>query len=160
MERKYTFNENANEYEKYRPPYPEQLFRDILEFAELKTNDEILEIGCGSGQATTGFVNLGYSNITAIELGENLAELTRQKFRNKQAIKIINSQFEIWNHESKHFYLAISGTAFHFIEPQEFTSLHTLSLIIRFVKFIENMLRNSMILKTRPWNRLLRTGQN
>jgi SAM-dependent methyltransferase len=120
MERKYTFNENANEYEKYRPPYPEQLFRDILEFAELKTNDEILEIGCGSGQATTGFVNLGYSNITAIELGENLAELTRQKFRNKQAIKIINSQFEIWNHESKHFYLAISGTAFHFIEPQEF----------------------------------------
>lgn len=119
MERKNTFNEIANEYEKYRPPYPDQLFRDILEFAELKTNDEILEIGCGTGQATTGFVNLGYSNITAIELGENLAELTRQKFRNKHAVKIINSQFETWNHENEQFNLAISGTAFHFIQPQE-----------------------------------------
>ncbi|OUS76983.1 SAM-dependent methyltransferase [Paenibacillus sp. MY03] len=120
MERKNTFNEIANEYEKYRPPYPEQLFKDILEFAELKANNVILEIGCGTGQATTGFVNLGYSNITAIELGENLAELTRQKFRNKQGVKIINSQFETWNHENEKFNLAISGTAFHFVQPQEF----------------------------------------
>ncbi|QNK54680.1 class I SAM-dependent methyltransferase [Paenibacillus sp. PAMC21692] len=120
MERKNTFNEIANEYDKYRPPYPEQLFRDILEFAELKANNEILEIGCGTGLAPTGFVNLGYSNITAIELGENLAELTRQKFRNKQGVKIINSQFETWNHENEKFNLAISGTAFHFVQPQEF----------------------------------------
>jgi ubiquinone/menaquinone biosynthesis C-methylase UbiE len=120
MERKNTFNEIANEYDKYRPPYPEKLFRDILEFAELKSNNEILEIGCGTGQATSGFVNLGYSNITAIELGENLAELTRQKFRNKQGVKIINSQFETWNHENEQFNLAISGTAFHFVQPPEF----------------------------------------
>lgn len=119
MERKDTFNEIAKEYEKYRPPYPEQLFRDILDYSELKSNNEILEIGCGTGQATSGFVKFGYSNITAIELGENLAELTREKFKDRPSVRIINSQFETWNHENVHFNLAISGTAFHFIQPQE-----------------------------------------
>jgi ubiquinone/menaquinone biosynthesis C-methylase UbiE len=62
MERKNTFNEIAGEYDKYRPSYPEQLFTDILEFAAIKEGDSILEIGCGTGQATKGFVELGFDN--------------------------------------------------------------------------------------------------
>ncbi|SFE61007.1 Methyltransferase domain-containing protein [Paenibacillus catalpae] len=119
MERKSTFNEIAQEYEKYRPPYPEQLFKDILDYSDLNTNDEILEIGCGTGQATRGFVDSGYSNITAIELGGNLAELTRERFKDRPTVRIINAQFETWNHDNAQYNLAISGTAFHFIQPQE-----------------------------------------
>lgn len=119
MERKNTFNEIAREYDKYRPSYPEQLFTDILEFTAIKEGDSILEIGCGTGQATKGFVDLGFDNVTCIELGQNLAELTREKFKNKSNVNIINSPFETWQSEKSNFDLAISGTAFHFIQPQE-----------------------------------------
>ncbi|MDQ0899502.1 class I SAM-dependent methyltransferase [Paenibacillus sp. V4I7] len=119
MERKNTFNEIAEEYDKYRPSYPEQLFTDIFEFAAIKEGDSILEIGCGTGQATKGFVELGFDNLTCIELGQNLAEFTREKFRNNPNVNIINSPFETWKSEKSSFDLAISGTAFHFIQPQE-----------------------------------------
>lgn len=120
MERKHTFNEIAKEYDKYRPSYPEQLFTDILELTAINKSDSIFEIGCGTGQATQGFVDLGFDNLTCIELGQNLAELTRKKFINKPNIKIINSPFETWQSERSNFDLAISGTAFHFIQPQDF----------------------------------------
>ena len=47
MERKYLFNEVAQEYDKYRPGCPEQLFLEILEDAAIKPDDSILDIGCG-----------------------------------------------------------------------------------------------------------------
>jgi ubiquinone/menaquinone biosynthesis C-methylase UbiE len=119
MERKNTFNEIAKEYDKFRPNYPEQLFTDILKQTAIRKDDSILEIGCGTGQATIGFVNQGYENLTCIELGYNLAKLTREKFKDKSNVKIINSAFETWQSEKNDFDLAVSGTAFHFIQPQE-----------------------------------------
>lgn len=120
MERKNTFNEIAREYDKYRPDYPEQLFIDILEYTSLNPHDKILEIGCGTGQATKGFVQSGYGHITGIELGEHLADLTREKFKGSPHVKIIHSPFETWQNEGTSFDLAISGTAFHFIQPQDY----------------------------------------
>lgn len=119
MERKNTFNEIACEYDKYRPKYPEQLFTDILELTDIKQEDSILEIGCGTGQATKGFVDLGFDHVTCIELGRNLVDFTREKFKNKPNVNIINAPFESWQNEKGSFDLAISGTAFHFIQPQE-----------------------------------------
>ncbi|MCH5586549.1 hypothetical protein MK805_16545 [Shimazuella sp. AN120528] len=80
MEPKYTFNNIARDYDRYRPDYPKQLFLDILEYSSLKQSDSILEIGCGTGKATSGFVDLGYVNITCIELSSQLADVTREKF--------------------------------------------------------------------------------
>lgn len=117
MEPKYTFNDVAKQYEKYRPTYPEKLIQDIVLYSGLSDHDQILEVGCGTGQATSGFVSQGYHKITCIELGENLANFTKDKFRNVQGINVINASFEDWNHRPNYYKLAISGTAFHFIEP-------------------------------------------
>ncbi|MFD2614982.1 class I SAM-dependent DNA methyltransferase [Paenibacillus gansuensis] len=119
MELRDTFNQVAKEYDKFRPKYPSQLFTDILEYACIKQNDDILEIGCGTGQATQGFIELGYRNLTCIELGQNLAEFTREKFKDETSLRVIHSSFETWQNDKSHFKLAISGTAFHFIQPQE-----------------------------------------
>jgi cyclopropane fatty-acyl-phospholipid synthase-like methyltransferase len=117
MENKETFNLIANEYERYRPTYPDEMFDDILNYSNIKKEQKILEIGCGTGQATVGLVNKDYKNITCIELGNKLAQLTSEKFNSYESIKVINTSFEEWNGEGRPFNLAISGTAFHFIEP-------------------------------------------
>jgi trans-aconitate methyltransferase len=119
MEQKYTFNEVASEYDKYRPNYPDQLFLDILDYAPIKPIDSILEIGCGTGQATKGFVELGYDNMTCVELNQKLAEFTLEKFKEKPNVSIINSPFEEWQSDKRDFELAISATAFHFIQTQQ-----------------------------------------
>lgn len=119
MERKYTFNDVVLGYAKYRPGYPKALFTDIVEYASLALKDSILEVGCGTGLATEGFIELGYTQLTAIELGDQLAEHARQKFKEHAEVKIINTAFERWLGELGAYKLAISATAFHFIEPQE-----------------------------------------
>lgn len=117
MEQKYTFNDVAEQYEKYRPTYPDDLIQNIIVYSGLLYHDQILEIGCGTGQATSSFVLEGFNNITCIELGENLANFTKDKFKDVEGLNVINTSFEEWNIIPNYFKLAISGTAFHFIEP-------------------------------------------
>lgn len=118
MENKETFNLVVSEYERYRPVYPSEMFDDIFTYAKLDKQDSILEVGCGTGQATGGLVSKDYTDITCIELGSNLAQFTADKFRSYPSIQVINTSFEEWNEEGKLFKLMVSGTAFHFIDPE------------------------------------------
>ena len=63
---------------KYVLSYPEELIHDIIEIAKLQSDDRILEIGAGTGKATIQFANMGYQ-IRAIEIGEDMAEILRDK---------------------------------------------------------------------------------
>jgi hypothetical protein len=65
-------------------------------------------------------VDLGYDNITCVELNPKVAELVLSKFKEKTNVCIINSSFEEWRSEKSNFKLAISATAFHFIQTQQF----------------------------------------
>ncbi|GGH60452.1 methyltransferase type 11 [Paenibacillus silvae] len=118
MENKETFNLVVNEYEQYRPVYPSEMFEDIFTYVQINQEDSILEIGCGTGQATGGLVSKGYTNITCIELGSNLAQFTADKFKSYPSIRVINTSFENWDEEGKRYSLIVSGTAFHFIKPE------------------------------------------
>ena len=53
------FGEIAEQYDAYRPSYPDALFDTIVEFGDLHAGDRALEIGAGTGKATTGFVARG-----------------------------------------------------------------------------------------------------
>lgn len=117
---KQSFNFVADSYERFRPTYPDDLFKDILTYSNLDVNDTLLEIGSGTGKATEGFLKRGYANITCIEYGENLAKLTRNKFSAYPDLQVVHSDFEEWTNPSKKkFDLAFSGTAFHFIPYEE-----------------------------------------
>jgi cyclopropane fatty-acyl-phospholipid synthase-like methyltransferase len=114
---KQSFNLVASSYEKYRPNYPDQLYKDIIHYANLQPNHHLLEIGCGTGKATEGFIGQGFTNITCIEYGENLAKLTQNKFSANPNVKVVHSAFEDWN-ATNQYDLAFSGTAFHFISAE------------------------------------------
>ncbi|MCM3738006.1 methyltransferase domain-containing protein [Bacillus cytotoxicus] len=117
-ERKYTFDDIAEEYEKIRPTYPKELFQDLFMYANIEKEERILEIGCGTGKATEGLVELGYKQIDCIELGERLAKFTAAKFQNENSLNVYQGNFENWDQQDDSYSLAVSATAFHFINPE------------------------------------------
>ncbi|MDU2659076.1 MAG: class I SAM-dependent methyltransferase, partial [Clostridium perfringens] len=115
MDKRFTFNEDAMNYEKWRPTYCEELFYDIMEYSKLDRNKKALEIGIGTGQATLPFLKTGF-DLIAIELGENLAEFSKNKFKAYKNFNILNIPFEDFKCDENTFDLIYSATAFHWID--------------------------------------------
>ena len=66
MEQRFAFDPIANIYKAARPDYPEALIEAVVSYADLKQSDKILEVGCGTGQATKSFAKRNFSTL-AIE---------------------------------------------------------------------------------------------
>ena len=114
MDLRTTFNKNEYNYDKTRPNYPSELFKEIFYYSNLCSNSYVLEIGIGTGQATLPFIQKG-CNLTAVELGDRLAEYCKQKFSTCENINIINNDFLEANLPENSFDLIYSATAFHWI---------------------------------------------
>jgi len=117
MDKKFTFNESPELYEKLRPKYPEKLIEELIQYSALTLASEILEIGPGTGQITFPFAKKGY-HITGIEIGENLFRYLQNIIINFPNANIINSSFEEWDNKGKKFDIIISAQAFHWIDPK------------------------------------------
>jgi SAM-dependent methyltransferase len=111
-----TFDEAASLYDEARPGYPEELFDDVVSLSGLRQAGRILEIGCGTGQATVTFARRGY-RIFCIELGENLAAVARHNLEGYPQAEVRVGAFEEWPLQEGTFDLAVSATAFHWLDP-------------------------------------------
>lgn len=90
-----TFEEVADLYEQARPTYPPEVFDDLAALARLPSAARIVEVGCGTGQATLPLAERGYE-ITCVELGEQLASVARRKLAHLANVEVINANFETW----------------------------------------------------------------
>ena len=117
MEEKYLFNEVVINYEKRRPNYGTELFKDVIKYADINKYKSLIEVGCGTGQATEPFLKTN-CKVTAVELGENLALYTREKYKAYDNLKIVQSAFEDYDCADNKFDMLYSATAFHWI-PDE-----------------------------------------
>lgn len=111
-----TFDEEALLYDRERPGYPERLFDDLLALAAAPPGGRILEIGCGTGQATLPLARRGY-RVRCVELGERLAAVARRNLAGYPAVEVETADFETWPAPDAAFDLATSGTALHWIDP-------------------------------------------
>src|SRR4051794_33331112 len=115
---RHTFDESAGQYQDARPDYPDQLFDDLVSMAGLTRTAELLEIGPGPGKATLPLARLGHQ-ITALELGPNLAAEARRNLRAYPNVTVINSPFEAWQPAAgQRFDLIYAATAWHWLDPQ------------------------------------------
>src|SRR5918999_3506580 len=110
-----TFDEAASLYDEVRPGYPEDLFDDIVSLSGIRPAGRILEIGCGTGQATVPFARRGY-RILCIELGENMAAVARHNLEGYPQAEVRTGAFEESSLQEEAFDLAISATAFHWLD--------------------------------------------
>jgi SAM-dependent methyltransferase len=103
-------------YDEVRPGYPEDLFDDIVSLSGIQAGGRIPEIGCGTGQATVPFARRGY-RILCIELGENMAAVARRNLEGYPNAVVRTGVFEDTSSQEGAFDLAISATAFHWLDP-------------------------------------------
>ena len=62
-ERRFIFDEVADLYERARPGYPGQLVDDVVTLSGIEPTGRILEIGAGTGKATTAFASRGFEMV-------------------------------------------------------------------------------------------------
>lgn len=113
---KKTFDTVPTLYDSRRPGYPAALIEDILRLSHIPAQGSILEIGCGTGQATKPFADRGY-HMTCLDIGTNLAAMARRKFQGYDNVTVTAESFESWNPKTTKYHLAIAATSFHWLDP-------------------------------------------
>ena len=106
-----TFNEDAANYDRWRPRYVPELFAAVLRYAGAP--GKALEIGMGTGQATEPFLQAGWQ-VTGVERGERLAAFAREKFRHQPQLQVVQGDFLTCPLEGP-FDLFYAATAFHWL---------------------------------------------
>ena len=115
--KEWTFNTVADAYEKIRPGYPDELYQTLFAYAPLDAFRSALEIGIGAGQATPPVLKTGCA-LTAVEYGDQLAQLCREKFADYSRFSVITGRFEDAGLPDNSFDLVYSASAFHWV-PEE-----------------------------------------
>lgn len=103
-------------YDQVRPGYPEELFEDVVFLSGIPAEGRVLEVGCGTGQATLPLARRGYE-ILCVELGENLAALARDNTAGYPRVEVVTGDFEEIPLPEETFDLLVSATAFHWLDP-------------------------------------------
>jgi SAM-dependent methyltransferase len=111
-----TFDGVALHYDEVRPGYPGKLFDEVVSLSGIPDGGRILEVGCGTGQATAPFARRGYQ-IHGVELGENLAAVARRNLSGYPNVEIQTGNFEEMPLPEGAFDLLVSATAFHWLDP-------------------------------------------
>jgi SAM-dependent methyltransferase len=112
-----TFEEVPELYERARPGYPAELFEDLVALGGLGAGSRVLEIGCGTGQATVPLAERGLE-IVCVELGEALAAVARRRLARFASVEVVRATFEEWEAADVPFDAVIAFTAFHWVDPE------------------------------------------
>jgi len=113
----WTFNTQAELYEKMRPGYPKELYDDLFHLIPIDQNSAVVEIGIGGGQATRPILETG-CNLTAVEPGEAFSALCREKFAAYPNFGVMTGKFEDVDFPPERCDLVYSASAFHWV-PEE-----------------------------------------
>jgi ubiquinone/menaquinone biosynthesis C-methylase UbiE len=112
-----SFNDAAREYDAIRPGYPDALIQDVIDLSVIPAGGSILEVGCGTGQATLPFARRGYT-MHCLDIGAEMLALAAEKLRDYPSVRFEQAAFEDWSPPPAGFDLLISATAFHWV-PKE-----------------------------------------
>ena len=111
-----SFDAWAGDYDRYRPTYPDALFRLIS--AELKLPDlpRVADLGAGTGRASMAMATLGW-RVTAVEPGAPMLDVLRSRaVADGVAIETVQATAEATGLAAWSFDLATAAQAFHWFD--------------------------------------------
>jgi SAM-dependent methyltransferase len=114
-----TFDEVAELYDRSRIGPPEQLFDDLFTLAEIAppADSSVLEVGCGTGQATQQLARRG-CRVVCVEMGANLARIARRNLAQFPNVTVMTTRFEDWEPCDERFDIVLAVTSWHWIDPE------------------------------------------
>ena len=115
--KEWTFDTVAVSYERNRPGYPAELYRTMLSYRPVNSGSHAVEVGIGGGQATLPVLETGCA-VTAVEYGEQLARVCREKFKSYPGFSVITDRFEQAGLPDDSYDLVYSASAFHWIQEE------------------------------------------
>lgn len=120
------FDQAAEDYQRTRPVCPPRLYDDLMRLANLTAGNRVVEIGCGTGQATVPLAERGLA-VAAVELGPALAAIARRRLSGFPAAEVVSSTFEEWQAPDASLDAVVAVNSLHWIDPQlRFSKPHAL----------------------------------
>src|SRR3954466_6105375 len=113
-----TFSTVAELYARVRPGYPAEAFDDLVSLAALQAGARVLEIGCGTGQATRPMAERGM-RMVCVALGAEMADVARRELADLPDVDVFTSSCEAWPLPPEPFDLVFAATSFHWIERSD-----------------------------------------
>ena len=110
-----TFDAVAEEYDRVRPGYPDELVDRACATAGLAAGSRVLEIGCGTGKLTRALSARGLS-VDAVDPGGELVAVARRNVGDAD-VRFHVARFEDVELPEGAFEAAFSATAFHWVDP-------------------------------------------
>lgn len=110
------FDEVPELYDRVRPAYPDKLFADLSAITGIHKGSPVLEVGCGTGQATRSLAELGVS-VTAVEPGAGMTALARRNLDDFDTVRLETSTFEDWDDRGRRFDLLLAAASWHWVDP-------------------------------------------
>jgi SAM-dependent methyltransferase len=110
------FNEVPELYDRVRPSYPDELLSDLVAVAGMDERSSVLEVGCGTGQATLSLARLGCS-VVAVEPGTAMAAVARNRLATATNVEIETSSFEDWDDRGRRFDVLVAASSWHWVDP-------------------------------------------
>jgi SAM-dependent methyltransferase len=115
--RKNWYSPVADAYNKVRPRYPQEIINRTVEIAKLTPEGRILELGCGPGNATVSYAQLGFSMI-CLEPSQEACKFARENCVAYPNVKIQQTTFEEWKLAPGKFNAVLAATSFHWMNPE------------------------------------------
>ncbi|MDR3692650.1 MAG: methyltransferase domain-containing protein [Fimbriimonas sp.] len=110
------FDSISDLYDRSRPHYPSTIFDDLAEMAGLGPSSRVLEIGCGTGQATVDLAPR-VGSVLCVEAGTNLAKRAAYNLAGCANVQIVSSRFESYVPEESSFDAVFAATCWHWLDP-------------------------------------------
>ena len=127
MELRKVFNRIPEQFDRYRPRYAPELFRDLIAYAAVSPESTVLELGPGTGQATDPILDTG-CDYNCIEIGENLAAKMVEKYGYRENFHIVVDDFITHDYGDRRFDLIYSAATIQWI-PEEIAFRKTFDLL-------------------------------
>jgi SAM-dependent methyltransferase len=102
-----SFGDDAEQYARARPTYPDELVTDVVAGGV----HDVVDVGCGTGIAARLFMARG-CEVVGVEPDERMAALAR-----RSGVSVESGTFEAWNPRGRTFDAVVSGQAWHWVDP-------------------------------------------
>lgn len=123
------FDAWADEYDRFRPGYPDALFDMIAERLDLPADATVADVGAGTGKVARRMARRGW-RVTAVDPGERMLEVLERRAA-QEGLRIATrlATAEATGLPAAAFDAAVAGEAYHWFEPP--AALAELARIVR-----------------------------